>query len=84
MSDRLHFIRLRWHDGGGIARLHDVTVALDTPPDLGDGPVSELDFAPYLRCWQIRQHAHSEMAEMTRDQVRAARALVVRLCEGQG
>lgn len=83
MSDALHFIRLRWHDGHGLAKLHDREVLLTEPPDLGDGQVYEVDFAPYLRCWELRQHPWSDKGEMSDQQMRAARRLIEQLCGGE-
>jgi hypothetical protein len=76
VSDALYFTRLRWHSGGGIAKLHGRAVTLDAAPDLGAGPVHEVDYAPEAGCWELRERACDARRDMTAAEIRAADALL--------
>lgn len=79
MSDDYYWTRLRFHHGAGVAKLRGVTVKLMGPPDLGRGPVHEVDYAPEAGCREVRRRACDARTDMEPDEIAAADALLRRL-----
>ncbi len=69
--------RLYWEPGhGGSATRNGKTVPLESPPDLGRGPVYALDYVPAaLFC--ITRSIHEAPGLMERDEIARADALLV-------
>lgn len=82
MSDALYSTRLRWHNGRGVARLHGRSIRLDAAPDLGAGPVLEMDYTPEVHCVEIRMRACESVREMTQQEIHAADRLLRRVFGG--
>jgi hypothetical protein len=77
MSDGLYSTRLRWHGGPagiGIARLHDRSVSLWSPPVIGGHPVHDIDYAPEVRMCQVRLAPWSQVVDMTPEHIADAEA----------
>ena len=82
MSDDYYWTRLRWHAGRGVAKLRGVVVALTEAPDLGRGPVVELDYAPETDCREVRRRHCDARADMEPDEIAAADRLLRALTDG--
>jgi len=81
VSHLLYFTRLYW-DGsrGGIAKLHGFPVVLRAPPVLLGLAVEFVDYAPEVRCCEIR-YPREPRREMTGDEIRAADAFLRATCK---
>lgn len=66
--------RLVWSARWKLAVRNGVSVPLTEPPDLGHGPVAELDYAPFA--FGIVRHAGEPEHEMSPDERAAADALL--------
>ena len=77
MSDCYYYTLLRWDSGAGRAKHQGMTVTLTEPPDLGSGPVEFLAYRPEIQDVEIQ--IGGERRTMTRDEERAADALLRRL-----
>jgi len=82
VSDALYSTRLRWHNGRGVARLHGRSISLDAAPDLGAGPVWEMDYTPEVACVEIRSRSCDSVREMTQQEIHAADRLLRRMFGG--
>lgn len=83
MSDALYFVRLRWSGGGGIAKRGGLIVRLDAAPDLGGGPVHELDYSPAIGVREVRPRCIDERRDMTLAEEARAVALLREMCPSQ-
>lgn len=82
MSDNYVSARLWWDGRKGAAKWRGVRVVLTAAPDLGDGAVWTLDYAPELGCRQVQRRSVDRSEAMTDEDVRAADALLVQLTKG--
>lgn len=80
MSDFYLECRLYWYDGRGAAKKHGRRVVLRHAPDLGSGPVAELDYAPALGCREIRRKPWGRREDMTRGEAQAAEDFLDQKC----
>jgi hypothetical protein len=76
MSDALYYTRLRYHNGVGVAKKHGTTVTLTGAPDLGRGPVHELDYIPEIDQAEVSMDKRDPVRRMTRAEVQAADELL--------
>lgn len=83
MSDDLYRVRLRWEPGGGIAKRGSLIVRLPSAPDLGDGPVHELEYSPGIGVREVRPRCIDERRDMTLAEEARAVALLREMCPSQ-
>lgn len=76
MSDDLYLVRLRWEAGGGIAKRGGLIVRLPSAPDLGDGPVHELEYSPGIGVREVRPRSIDARRDMTLAEEARALALL--------
>ena len=81
MSDDCYMTRLRWHNGRGAAKLQGVLTPLTEPPDLGRGPVSEVEYVP-LNNWVYVRYGSEPKRDMEPDEIAAADQLLKALTRG--
>lgn len=79
MTDSLYYTRLRFCAKHGIAKMHGVTISLETGPDLGDGPVWACDYRPEVGVAQVQPRSIDSMRDMTRFEIAAADTLLRRI-----
>lgn len=79
MTDALYATRLRWSNGGGVAKLHGRAVALTAAPVLGGVAVHFVDYTPEVHCVEIRRRACDPVGEMT-DGAKVAKADAENAC----
>ena len=72
MSDALYYTRLRFHNGLGLAKRHGMTVSIAAGPDLGSGPVHQLDYIPEIDQADLSMDKREPLRRMTRAEIRAA------------
>lgn len=76
MTDELYYTRLRFNGHSGIAKMHGMTVSLNTGPDLGDGPVWMCDYRPECGFALVQPRSIDPVREMFGSEKRAADALL--------
>ena len=81
MSDDRYYTRLRFSGRHGIAKGHGGRADLYIAPDLGDGPVQAMIYTPEIDEAQVWRNAEAAWDRMTQDEIRAADALIERLCK---
>ena len=72
MSDALYYTRLRFHNGLGLAKKHGTTVTLTSAPDLGRGPVHELDYVPEIDQAEVAMTTRERPRRMSLHEIHAA------------
>ena len=68
--------RLTWFGNHGTAQRLGRVIDLRAAPDLGDGPVAELQFDPGLGVRTVRQRSIDERRDMRIDEEAAANELL--------
>lgn len=76
MSDDLYPVRVRWYNGAGIAKRYGRQVALADAPDLGSGPVHELEYSPGIGVREMRPRPIDERRDLRIDEEAAVLALL--------
>lgn len=76
MSDSLYWARLRWHNGLGVAKSNGTTVSLSVAPDLGSGPVHQLDYVPEIDQADVAMDVREPMRRMTLHEIHTAGELL--------
>ena len=76
MSDALYYTRLRFRHGVGLAKKHGTTISLAVAPDLGSGPVHQLDYIPEIDQADVRTHKRETVRRMTQHEIHAADELL--------
>lgn len=80
MSHALYSTRLFWSGRSGFAKLHGRMVQLSAAPVLAGPSILMIDYSPEVRCVEILRYGEARR-EMTRDEIRAADALLKQLTE---
>ncbi len=83
MTDSLYSTRLRYDGRGGIAKMHGICVALDTGPNLGDGPVWSCDYRPEVGLALVRPRSIDPVRDMTLEERQAADRLLRAIVEAE-
>lgn len=73
LPTRLYFVAMR----GGVARMGGVEVRLTEAPDLGNGPVDRVDYAPGEIAAVM--YPRNGWRDLSPDEIAAAQALLERL-----
>jgi len=76
MSLSLYWTALVYHNGTGVAKKHGSTVSPISAPDLGSGPVHQLDYIPEIDQADVAMDKRDPVRRMTRAEVQAADELL--------
>jgi hypothetical protein len=76
MSLSLYWTALVYHNGTGVAKKHGNTKSPISAPDLGSGPVHQLDYIPEIDQRDVSMHRDEPVRRMTRVEVKAADELL--------